>query len=333
MPLPEEGTMLRIVSVGWVHPEGVLTEELLARGGVVPSEEQRSLQWGIRHRHSVCDKPFAPVDGPLTPEQMKERFSVTAEPLVAMAVEAAKIAMSRAGITAEQIGIVLGDTATPIETIPAFAALVAGRLGVKVPAYDVTGITAALPLQLQTLLGWREDVVPQYSLLLSANTPTPYLSYASGDECSWVMSDAAGAVIIEKTSEERGVIVESARYRRTGAGVSAVEEIYGLIRGEVEPSGATLDLVQELSDEVTLLGLSSWVVASPTLRSGHAIDEMFGGTGDTLCWCGDEGFSLGSTLYRGLETLLKDGEWREGALLCAVGPDGGVGVVRVRKAE
>lgn len=325
--------MLRIVSVGWVHPEGMLSEEVLAQGGAVPSEEQKALQWGIRHRHSVCDKPFEPVSGVLTPEQMKERFAVTAEPLVAMAVEAAKIAMTRAGITAEQTGIVLGDTATPIETIPAFAALVAGRLGVKVPAYDVTGISAALPLQLQTLLGWREEMVPQYSLLVSANTPTPYLSYAMGDECSWVMSDSAGAVVVEKTSEEGGVIIESARYRRTGAGVSAVEEIYGLIRGEVEPSGATLDLVQELSDEVSLQGLSSWVVASPTLRSGHVIDEMFGGTGDTLCWCGDEGFSLGSTLYRGLEALLSDDQWEGGALLCAVGPDGAVGVVRVRRAE
>lgn len=325
--------MLRIASVGWVHPEGVLSEEVLARVGAIPSEEQRALQWGIRHRHSVCDKPFPPVAGALTPEQMKQRFAVTTAPLVDMAVEAAKIAMSRAGIAPDQVGIVLGDTATPIETIPAFAALVAGRLGVKVPAYDVTGITAALPLQLQTLLGWREDVVPQYSLLVSANTPTPYLSYATGDECSWVMSDAAGAVIVEKTSEERGVIVESARYRRTGAGVSAVEEVYGLIRGEAEPSGATLDLVQDLSDEVSLIGLSSWIVASPTLRSGHAIDEMLGGTGDTLCWCGDEGFSLGSTLFRGLETLLNDSEWTEGALLCAVGPEGGAGVVRVRRAE
>jgi hypothetical protein len=323
--------MFRIASVGWVHPRGVITDDVLAKVGITPSEDQRLLQRGIRHRYTVCPQPFISRNGEVTPEQMKERFAVTAEPLVEMAVEAARIALQRAGVTVDDIGFVLGDSATPIETIPAFAALVAGRLGAKVPAYDVTGISGAIPLQLQTLLGWREEVVAPITLLVSANTPSAYLSYAEGDESSWVLGDSAGAMIVEKTKERRGVIVEDARFRRVGAGVSAAEEIYGLIRGQVEPSGALLDLIQELSDEISLEGLSSWIIASPTLRSGHAIDEMLGGSGDTFCWCGDEGFSFGSTLFRGVERLLNDAEWSGKALICALGPDGAVGVARLAR--
>jgi hypothetical protein len=325
--------MLRIAAVGWVHPAELLTDELLNRAGQVPSDAQRALQWGMRHRYTVASRSFLREGGIISAAEMKQRFSETVDPLVQMAVDAAKIAIERAGISIDDVGMVLGDTATPIETIPAFAALVAGKLGIKVPAYDVTGITGALPLQIENLRAWRDEAIAPHTLLVSGNTPTPYLSFAEGDECSWILSDGAGAAIIEKTSDECGVIIEGARYMRARSEEGAAEEIYGLIRGGGEPSGAALDLIQDLSDELHIEGVTSWIIATPTLRSAHAVGEMLGGKEDTICWCADEGFSFGSTLYRGAEMLLQDTEWREKALLCAVGPDGGVGIVLVRRAS
>lgn len=325
--------MLHISAVGWIHPGEVLTDEMLNRAGRVPSEAQRALQWGMRHRYTVGTPSFFAEKGAVTPADMKRRFSVMGEPLVQMAVDAAKVALEGAGIRVDEVGMVLGDTATPIETIPAFAALVASRLGIKVPAYDVTGITAALPLQVETLLAWREDVVSPYTLIVSGNAPTPYLSFAEGDECSWVLSDGAGAAVIGKIPLGHGVVIEKARYVRARSVEGAEEEIYGLIRGSGEPSGPTLDLVQDISDELLIEDITSWVIATPTLRSALAVGEMLGGKEDTICWCADEGFSFGSTLYRGAQMLLQDREWSGRALLCAVGPDGGVGVVRVRRSE
>jgi len=324
--------MLRISAVGWVHPAELLTDELLNRAGQVPSDAQRALQWGMRHRYTVAARSFLGEERIIGAAEMRRRFSETVEPLVQMAVDAAKTAIERAGISIDEVGMVLGDTATPIETIPAYASLVAGKLGIKVPAYDVTGITGALPLQIETLGAWRDESISPYTLLVSGNTPTPYLSFAEGDECSWVLSDGAGGAIIEKTSDDRGLIIEDARYMRARSGEGATEEIYGLIKGSGEPSGAALDLVQDLSEEMLIEGVTSWIIATPTLRSAHAVGEMLGGKEDTICWCADEGFSFGSTLYRGAEMLLQDAEWRDRALLCAVGPDGGVGIVLVRRA-
>jgi hypothetical protein len=262
-----------------------------------------------------------------------------------MGVESVKIALERASLVAEDIGMVIGDTATPIETIPAFASLVAEKLGIKVPAYDITGLSASLPLQIQTLNSWKSEVVPRYSVLVSSNTPTPYLSFSENDDCSWVFSDGAGAVILENTTERVGLVVEDACYSRVPETVGALEEIYGLFRGEAEPLGPSLDIVQDLSDRFDLEDVGSWVVATPTLRSGRVVGEMLGANQENLFWCADEGFSLGSTLYRGLDILLKEGQLqsnnvtvsfrekgvfeRKGALLCAVGPDGGVGIVKI----
>jgi hypothetical protein len=113
-------------------------------------------------------------------------------------VEAATTALSRAGITIEQVGLVVADCATPYQTCPSEAQRIAGSFGVKVPAYDVTLGAAAVPMFFNLLHSWREDRVPDYVLCVSTNSPSPHIRYGSDRVAASVFGDASCAFVVSR---------------------------------------------------------------------------------------------------------------------------------------
>jgi 3-oxoacyl-[acyl-carrier-protein] synthase III len=69
-----------------------------------------------------------------------------------------------------ELGLILSDTITPIETCPAEATRVGKLLGLKVKAFDIIGANCSLALFLDTLVSFRPECLPDHILLVSANS-------------------------------------------------------------------------------------------------------------------------------------------------------------------
>jgi 3-oxoacyl-[acyl-carrier-protein] synthase III len=121
---------------------------------------------------------------------------------------AARQALERAGLTIDDIGLIVADCATPEETCPAEAQRISGLLGSKAPAYDMLGLNAALPLFVRTFLNWKEQRRPKHTLFVSSNTPTRSIGYGSGIE-RLLYGDAAGAAILSTHDLGRFVVCDA----------------------------------------------------------------------------------------------------------------------------
>lgn len=121
-----------------------------------------------------------------------------------LGIEAAKLALEQAGIRAEQLGLVLGDNATPHQTTPSEAQRVAGALGLKVNAFDMTAGTPSLAVMLEYLNNCQSSRLPEYILLVSSNTPTQRVEGVGiADQ---LVGDVAGAAVISTKSGSRGTL-------------------------------------------------------------------------------------------------------------------------------
>jgi 3-oxoacyl-[acyl-carrier-protein] synthase-3 len=147
---------------------------------------------GIQRRATVLPLEYIIATGNIDPRAGAE---ATLFDPTDLGVIAAKQAIERAGILPEQIGMVIGESATPLETTPSEGQRVAGILGLRVPSFDVCGGFCSLILQLDALASWKAEVVPDYVLLVSSNAPTMRINYSSGVERVF-FGDAASALVI-----------------------------------------------------------------------------------------------------------------------------------------
>ncbi len=131
-----------------------------------------------------------------------------------LAHRAAIIAIEKAGITKEQIGLVLADCATPLETIPGESQRVACMLGIKVPAFDIISGSSAIVNFMQSLISWKAEKLPEYILCLSVNSLTQRIDYSKGAEQGF-FTDAAGAFILSTKRQGKIVLKEIMDYRQS----------------------------------------------------------------------------------------------------------------------
>lgn len=135
---------------------------------------------------------------------LKEAMASALESCTDMGERAARIAIERAGITVEEIGLVIGDCSTPIEVTPAEAQRVGGRLGLKVPTYDIYTASGVCPAHLAVLSTWKKERLPKYALCVSTNAPTQRVNYQKNDTLSASFGDGATACVVS-AEDHRGL--------------------------------------------------------------------------------------------------------------------------------
>lgn len=147
---------------------------------------------GISTRRTVTD-PAAPAFD----DDLVARRSTATESPTALALKAVERAIERAKIPTEAIGLIIGDCATPWQTTPSEAQRVGAKLGLKVPAYDVTTLSGSLCSHVSILSSWKPERVPEFVLSVSTNTPSLVVDNRSGAERALV-GDGASAVVVSR---------------------------------------------------------------------------------------------------------------------------------------
>ena len=173
-------TFSRIISVGSYLPSNCVSNANL------PPELETSDEWitsrtGIRQRYIAA------------PNQLTSD----------LAVEAAKVALAKAGLTA--VDLIIVATTTPDNTFPACAAAVQHKLGIKnCFAFDVQAVCSGFVFALATADNYIKSGTVKTALVIGAETLTRIVDWKDRGTCV-LFGDGAGAVIL-KADNEAGII-------------------------------------------------------------------------------------------------------------------------------
>ncbi|MDP2697877.1 beta-ketoacyl-ACP synthase III [Thalassospira sp.] len=166
----------RIIGCGSYLPSTILTNEELA-SRVDTSDEWITARTGIKQRHIAAE-------GETTSD---------------LAVNAARMAMDHAGITAADIDLIIVATATPDNTFPATATKVQARLGVTGFAFDIQAVCSGFIYALTTADMYIRNGQAKTALVIGAETFSRILDWEDRRTCV-LFGDGAGAVIVQATT-------------------------------------------------------------------------------------------------------------------------------------
>jgi 3-oxoacyl-[acyl-carrier-protein] synthase-3 len=182
-----------IRGVGGYLPEKVLTNAELA-AMVETSDEWIQQRVGIKERHIAAEGQF------------------TSD----LAVEAARKAMAHAGVTPDDIDLIIVATTTPDYTFPATATLVQMKLGIHHGmAFDIQAVCSGFVYAVATADSYLKNGLGTRALVIGAETFSRLLDWTDRSTCV-LFGDGAGAVVMEKVeladdAPERGVLSSSLR--------------------------------------------------------------------------------------------------------------------------
>ena len=123
-----------------------------------------------------------------------------------MAFEAAENALKNAGITAEQVGLILVATVTPDQPFPSVACMIQERLGAtNAAALDLSAACAGYIYGLVTAKQFIENNAYDYVLVVGVEKLSKIVDW-SDRNTAVLFGDGAAAAIVGKVSDGRGII-------------------------------------------------------------------------------------------------------------------------------
>src|SRR6478735_8580790 len=118
--------------------------------------------------------------------------------------EAALIALKNAGITADQLDLIIVATVTPDMSFPSTACILQEKLGAKkAAAFDLSAACSGFVYGLANASNFIATGTYKYALVIGADCLSRITDYTDRNTCI-LFGDGAGAVVIGEVPEERG---------------------------------------------------------------------------------------------------------------------------------
>ncbi len=136
----------------------------------------------------------------------ERRLAAENEATSDMAVEAAKRAMAKAGVTADQIDLIIVATITPDRLFPSTACIVQDRIGAaRAAAFDLeaacSGFVYALEVGSQFVASHTYNTV----LIIGAEKMSAFVDWTDRNTCV-LFGDGAGAAVLQHRPDSRGLL-------------------------------------------------------------------------------------------------------------------------------
>jgi 3-oxoacyl-[acyl-carrier-protein] synthase-3 len=177
-----------VIGCGGYLPEKILTNDELAQR-IDTTDEWIRARSGIEMRHIAAE-------GEMTSD---------------LAFAAAQSALAAAGISAQDIDLILLATSTPDETFPATATVVQSKLGAdKAMAFDLQAVCSGFVYALATADNFIKSNQADTALVIGAETFSRILDWQDRGTCV-LFGDGAGALVLraesgQGTTADRGVL-------------------------------------------------------------------------------------------------------------------------------
>lgn len=180
----EERIRASITAMGHYVPDDVITNSDLEKM-VETNDEWIQSRTGIQERHYLKDPDKASAY---------------------MGTKAAEEALSRRGMDAEDLDLILTTTVTPDYIFPATANLIQKNIGATHAfGYDMNAACSGFLFALTTAKAYVEAGLARNVMVIGSDKMTSITDYTDRTTCI-LFGDAAGAAIVEPSTDETGLI-------------------------------------------------------------------------------------------------------------------------------
>jgi 3-oxoacyl-[acyl-carrier-protein] synthase III len=172
-----------ITAVGRYVPERVMTNAELEKM-VDTSDEWIRTRTGIRQRH----------------------IAAAGTPTSDLAVPAARMALEKRGLGAEELDLIIVGTVTPDMLFPATACVVQDKIQAKKAwAFDISAACSGFVYALTMGAQFIQSGVHRKVLVIGADVMSSIIDYKDRTTCV-LFGDGAGAVLLEPSTDDTGII-------------------------------------------------------------------------------------------------------------------------------
>ena len=137
---------------------------------------------------------------------IRERRIVGAgDSTTSLGAAAARQALERAGLSAEELDLIVVATCTPDQFLVSQACLIQAEIGGNAGAFDLGAACSGFVYALSTATQFIQAGTYERVLVIGVDTLTRFVDYSDRSTCI-LFGDGAGAVVIERSTEERGLL-------------------------------------------------------------------------------------------------------------------------------
>lgn len=172
-----------ILGMGHSYPEGILTNADLEKI-VDTSDEWITTRTGIKQRHIAAENEYTSQFG----------------------TAAARQALERAGLKAEDLDIIICATTTPDQIMPSTGALIQAQIGATNAAgMDVFAACSGFIYGITMVESMIKTGQIKYALVVGAEVLTKYVDYTDRGTCV-IFGDGAGAAVLGPVNSGKGIL-------------------------------------------------------------------------------------------------------------------------------
>jgi 3-oxoacyl-[acyl-carrier-protein] synthase III len=180
-----------IMGTGHSYPEGILTNADLTTM-VDTSDEWITTRTGIKQRRKAAPGEYTSL----------------------FAVRASRQAIERAGLTADDIDLIICATVSPDQILPSTGCIIQAELGAnQAAAMDVVAACSGFLYGVTLANTMIQSGQSKYALVVGAEILTQYVDYSDRHTCV-LFGDGAGAAVLGPVDGDRGIL--SSRIRSDG---------------------------------------------------------------------------------------------------------------------
>jgi len=184
--------MLYLHGLGHFHPENVITNRFLEELDIGSSEEWILERVGIQTRRTAL-----PLDYIKTTknQDLRAAMEVCLYTNAQTGARAARLALERAGLQPDDIGMVISGSSAPDHVTPAEAATVAAEIGIEVPCFDLNSACSTFGMQMKFLSDMRPEALPPYVLVVNPENDTRVIDYSDRSAAA-LFGDGTSAAVV-----------------------------------------------------------------------------------------------------------------------------------------
>lgn len=317
---------VRIAGLGWYLPERRVTnDEIAARWGIQPEWIEKAS--GVRERRYVTDETSA-----------------------GMGASAARMALQHAGLTVDELDLIVGASTGVQQAIPCTAALVQRELGApegKSACFDLNATCLSFMVALQNVAHLVSAGAYRTALIYSSEINSPSLN-PNEPESAVLFGDAAAAAIITRAEPGEESAIWHVSFETHSSGADATEILGGGTRhhpndpattpemhmfhmdGRAIFRQATILVDPFLSRFFETLGWQREMVdvIVPHQASRHAVEQLtrrYGFREDQVIWAlAERGNCVGASIPLTLAEAVHAGRIQRGQRVMLVGTGAGL---------
>ena len=191
--------MLYLHGLGHYYPENVITNRFLEDLDIGTTEDWILERVGIRTRRTALPLDYIRAT---KNSDMRQALEVSLSSNTKTGAAAARMAIARAGIKADDIGLVISGSSAPDTLTPAEAATIAAELGIDAPCFDLNSACTTFGMQIHFLSLMAPEKLPPFILLVNPENLTRSVNYADRS-VAVLFGDGSAAAVLSTTVPSR----------------------------------------------------------------------------------------------------------------------------------